>query len=118
MCSRMTKSGMAQRAGERRRTALTPPAPRRARSGRARGRSADGGSRHGAGIFLPGGLDQLKGLARRRHRLHQLEDVPLVLSVLLVLDLDHVHLLQQLMVPVAEHALASLEDVEGRALLE
>src|SRR3990172_10951487 len=95
MCSRMTNSGISLEA--------------RRRAGR---------SRQGAGILLLRGLDQLEGLLRARHGLDQLEDVPLVPGVLLVLDLDHVHLLQQLVVPLAERARAALQDVEAGALLE
>ena len=57
-------------------------------------------------------LDQLEVLVGAGLRLEDLEDVPLVLGLGRVLDLDHVHLLQELVVPVAELAGTAFEDVE------
>ena len=63
-------------------------------------------------------LDQLERFTSRGNRANDLEDVPLVLHLRLVLHLDHVHLLEQLVVPVAERSRPRLEDVEARTLLQ
>src|SRR5436190_16102415 len=103
MCSAMANRGMVSG------PASPPPGPRRCqRRGPAPG-TRDRRSGQRAGILLLRRLDELERFVRLGDRLDDLEDVPLVPGVLLVLDLDHVHLLQELVVPVAEAALPGLE---------
>src|SRR6266850_6740249 len=70
--------------------------------------------RHRLQLALALGLrnrDRLQRLPRAGHLADDLEDVPLVLPLRLVLRADHVHRLQQLVVPRAERERASLEPV-------
>ena len=62
--------------------------------------------------------DHLEALVRGRHRRRQREQVPLVLDLGRRLEADRVHLLHQLVIPVAVIAFARLQDVELGALLE
>src|SRR2546427_9426381 len=70
--------------------------------------------RHRLQLALALGLrnrDRVQRLPLAGHLADDLEDVPLVLPLRLVLRADHVHRLQQLVIPRAERERASLEPV-------